>query len=341
MITSLRRGCVLEPNGSCIERGGVLNPAAIRSRDGELLLYPRVVEPGNVSRIGIVRVTEAGGRRAYVRNGFALVPERDYELRAGRDGYGCEDPRVTFVRALDAFVMAYTAYGPRGPRIAVALSQDGLRWERLGLMRFACAGLGDEDDKDGAFFPEPVIAPSGIRSLAFYHRPMRRVEAQSIRIGYVPLRAVLHDRTAMLDVRESVIVLRPGTQAWGTLKVGAGTPPILTDRGWLSVYHGVDAIAHAPETGRRRYAAGIVIHDVDRPHIVRYRSEMPLFVPETDAELRGVVNDVVFPTGIDTRPDAALDELDVYYGMADQRIGLISLRLGVQRIADISTRRAA
>jgi hypothetical protein len=87
MITSLRRGCVLEPNGSCIERGGVLNPAAIRSRDGELLLYPRVVEPGNVSRIGIVRVTEAGGRRAYVRNGFALVPERDYELRAGRDGY--------------------------------------------------------------------------------------------------------------------------------------------------------------------------------------------------------------------------------------------------------------
>jgi beta-1,2-mannobiose phosphorylase / 1,2-beta-oligomannan phosphorylase len=336
-----RHGAIIEANGRPQERGGVLNPAAARARDGELLLYPRVVEPGNISRVGIIRVREDGQRRSYDRYGFALEPEREYELRDGNDGYGCEDPRVTFVPAIDAFVMAYTAFGARGARIAIALSNDGLRWSRIGLMRFERAGLEDDDDKDAAFFPQPVLSPSGVPSLAFYHRPMRRAGVQRIRIGYVPLRSVLRDVRRLLDVRESRIVVEP-EGPWGTMKVGAGTPPVLTDRGWLSIYHGVDAIGGSAGTGRRRYAAGILIHDVERPHIVRYRSPAPIFVPETEAELRGVVNDVVFPTGIDVRPGAPLDEFDVYYGMADERIGLVSLRLDVRRVAARSaTARAA
>ncbi len=35
-----RQGAVLEPDGSAVECGGVLNPAAVRARDGALLLYP-------------------------------------------------------------------------------------------------------------------------------------------------------------------------------------------------------------------------------------------------------------------------------------------------------------
>lgn len=329
-----RQGVVLEPDGSAVECGGVLNPAAVRARDGALLLYPRVVAAGNVSRIGIVRVRERGEYRLYAREGYALEPEREYELRASIEGYGCEDPRVTFVAALDMFVMAYTAFGPRGPRIAIAISHDGLVWQRLGPVQFHKAGLADEDDKDAAFFPEPVLSPSGVPSLAFYHRPMPRTGAQNIRIAYVPLRPVLHDVRRLPDVRESRIVLEPGG-AWGALKVGAGTPPILTDRGWLSVYHGVDAIADVRNGARRRYSAGILIHDAERPHLIRYRSPVPVFVPETDAECRGVVNDVVFPTGIDARPTSPLEEFDVYYGMADERIGLFSLSLNARRVTTL------
>jgi beta-1,2-mannobiose phosphorylase / 1,2-beta-oligomannan phosphorylase len=338
IVPALRRrhGAIIQANGRPEERGGVLNPAAARARDGELLLYPRVVEAGNISRIGLIRVREAGSHRSYVRHGFALEPEREYELRDGSDGYGCEDARVTFVRVLDAYVMAYTAFGEHGPRIAVALSNDGLRWERLGLMRFQHAGLEDDDDKDAAFFPEPVLSPSGVVSLAFYHRPMPRVGPQCIRIGYLPLRSVLRDVRRLLDVRESRIIIEP-EGAWGTLKVGAGTPPVLTDRGWLSIYHGVDPIGGSLSAGRRRYAAGILIHDLERPHVVRYRSPAPLFAPETEAELRGVVNDVVFPTGIDARPGGHRNEFDVYYGMADERVGLISLCLAASRIAELRT----
>jgi predicted GH43/DUF377 family glycosyl hydrolase len=329
---TLRHGTILEPANNAAEAGGILNPAAVRTREGALLLYPRLVATGNVSRIGIVRVLEHGDSRSYVRAGYALEPEWGCELRAGSGGYGCEDPRVTFIAALDSFVMAYTAFGPRGPRVALALSKDGLAWKRLGMVQFHNAGLSDEDDKDAAFFPAPVRSPSGVPSFAFYHRPLPATGSQSIRIAYVPLESVLRDVRNLVHVRESCIVLKPGG-GWGALKVGAGTPPILTDQGWLSVYHGVDASDDSSVGARHRYAAGILIHDAKRPHIIRYRSHAPLIVPETDAERRGVVNDVVFPTGIDHRPKAPADEFDVYYGMGDERIGLVTLSLNAIRMS--------
>jgi len=50
--------------------------------------------------------------------------------------------------------------------------------------------------------------------------------------------------------------------------------------------------------------------------------------PELPAERHGTIANVVFPTGIDRRDDLGLpDRLDVYYGMADHRIGVARLDL--------------
>lgn len=59
--------------------------------------------------------------------------------------------------------MLYVAFGDHGPAIAAAVSSDGLKWHRLGLLRFRDAPFAE---KDAAFFPEPVTSPSGIVSLA-------------------------------------------------------------------------------------------------------------------------------------------------------------------------------
>jgi predicted GH43/DUF377 family glycosyl hydrolase len=93
--------------------------------------------------------------------------------------------------------------------------------------------------------------------------------------------------------------------------------------GWFSLYHAVDAVE---VDGRYAmvYSAGIVVHDIERPHIVLYRSPAPVLAPEHPDEMHGVVNNVVFPTGIDVRGER---ELDVYYGMADARIGRASVTL--------------
>lgn len=339
---SVRRlGTVLEPNGDPSEAEGVLNPACVRAPGGELMLYPRSVAAGNVSRIGLLRNVGTGDAVRFERLGFAFEPAEPYEVRPpGSGGMGCEDPRVTFVPVLNCFVMCYTAFGPPGPRMVFALSTDAYHWERLGLVDFATHGLLAGDDKDGAFFPEPVRSPSGVLSLAFYHRPMKKLstmnghaaiprlldlppsERESTCIAYVPLDAALADVRNLLAPFESAIVMAPDGP-WGRLKTGGGTPPVRIAEGWFSLYHAVDAVE---VDGRYAmvYSAGIVVHDIESPHIVRYRSPAPVLTPEHPDELHGVVNNVVFPTGIDVKGER---EFDVYYGMADARIGRASVTL--------------
>jgi predicted GH43/DUF377 family glycosyl hydrolase len=149
----------------------------------------------------------------------------------------------------------------------------------------------------------------------------------------VPLDAVLADRNNLLRVAESVLVLTPDG-AWGQLKNGGGTPPVRIAEGWLSFFHGVDG--QRDEAGTytgMRYSAGIVVHDYERPHHVLYRSPEPVFYPQTSDELRGMVHNVVFPTAIDVRPDAGPRDYDVYYGMADSRIGRVRVELGASALA--------
>jgi beta-1,2-mannobiose phosphorylase / 1,2-beta-oligomannan phosphorylase len=339
-----RTGLVLEPNGDPSEAEGTLNPACARTRTGELLLYPRDVAQGNISRVGLVRARPLGNGFTFERDGFALEPDAAYELRP-HPGYGCEDPRATFIPVLDQFAMAYTAFGPQGPRIAVALSADGVHWQRVGLLHFDKPGMHIGDDKDAAFFPEPVISPSGVKSLALYHRPMLHLSAvdgraaipliermpfedrESIRIAYIPLEPVLADREKILDVAESVLVMSPDAQ-WGSLKIGAGTPPVRIDEGWMSLFHGVDVVDQDSSKPKLRYSAGVMIHDIERPDKIIYRSPAPILTPESDAELRGIVDNVVFPTGIDPRRDLGERIFDIYYGMADWSIGSARLTLG-------------
>ncbi len=329
-----RSGIVLKPSAT-LGRMGILNPACARLRDNALQLYPRMVAPGNVSRIGSFRALERSDGSLEVEFcGFALEPEAPYEVREGPEGYGCEDPRVSFVRTIDRYVMAYVAFGPRGPEVAVAISEDGLRWKRLGLLQFEGS---DEPfaDKDAAFFPEPVTSPSGVESLAFYHRPtlqlavrdakeaLLAIEAlppsqhEGIAIGYVPLDAVQADINALCVATETHrLTLPPAT--WGTIKVGAGAPPVRIAEGWLSVIHGVDELSHPEDEALLRYCAGVIIHDAQRLDRIVFRSPQPLFVPQAGAELHGAVGHVVFPTGIDRRGER---EFDIYYGMADYEIG--------------------
>ncbi|HEV3156481.1 MAG TPA: hypothetical protein VGZ00_03980 [Candidatus Baltobacteraceae bacterium] len=342
-LTLIRQGVVLEPNGDPTEVEGVFNPGFTRARDGKHLLYPRSVARGNVSRIGLVSIGGSPETPTFTRLGFALEPEAPYEFRSEPGGYGCEDPRITFINALDVYVMAYTAYGPEGPRIAIAVSHDAYDWKRLGLVDFP-ADL-SVIDKDAAFFPEPVLSPSGVLSLGLYHRPMTWTAPpihpctiapialalapsarECIRIGYIPLEPVLGDLRKLLSVSESVIVVEPDTQ-WGRIKVGAGTPPVRISEGWFSLYHAVDVLPTDIEGGYSdmTYSVAAVVHDIERPDVVLYRSPNPIFLPKTPDELHGVVNNVVFPTGIDDLSTTAEHRYDVYYGMADSRVGRMKL----------------
>ena len=347
-IQMKRLGMIMEPEpGNPMEVEGVLNPAAVRGPDGKLYLFPRLVAKGNYSRIGIARVqfNKAGDPVSVERLGIALEPEADYERRPDGSG-GCEDARITFVEPLGHYIMTYTAFSPQGPRIALARSVDLFHWERLGLATFApYQGIEftNVDNKDASIFPASIPNPSLNPELAILHRPLFP--------GTRPEETKHHPTSRELDLdRESIWIsfcpivpkdselIRHGhftshqrlaspVAQWERLKIGGGTPPIHCRHGWLIVYHGVSEMPEpCNEEHQLCYSAGMMVLSREHPRVIRYRSEEPVLSPALPNERIGMIPNVVFPTGIDRRDDLGLpDRFDVYYGMADSRIGVARL----------------
>jgi predicted GH43/DUF377 family glycosyl hydrolase len=114
---------------------------------------------------------------------------------------------------------------------------------------------------------------------------------------------------------------------WEKLKIGGGAPPVLTRHGWLIIYHGVSDVREPGSDGHHLcYSAGVMVLSKEHPRTIRYRSTEPVLTPLLREERHGIVPHVVFPTGIDRRDDLGQpDRIDVYYGMADNRIGVARL----------------
>jgi len=331
-----RLGVIMRPEaGRPHEAWGVLNPGGVRATDGKMHLFPRLIAEGNYSRIGHARVLFDDQTPIDVeRLGVALEPHASYEVNAG--GGGVEDPRVVYVPLLKRFVMAYTAFVPYEPRVALAVSSDLLSWQRLGCLRFEVAA--DEPDlntcgnKDAALFPDVVSDPEGVPSFAILHRPTTRFHfrrhhdgtkvvhppsgdetQEDIYISYIPVKAALADIASLTAVRRHERVMGP-EQPWEIKKVGTGAPPVRQNYGWMLTYHAVSA-----PNGHPRYCMGVAVLDAERPSRVLYRTPAPILEPQEEYERRGLVGEVVFPSATDLRTDGALD---VYYGAADHVIAV-------------------
>jgi predicted GH43/DUF377 family glycosyl hydrolase len=195
-------------------------------------------------------------------------------------------------------------------------------------------------NKDALFFPEPVPDPEGRPAFAMLHRPMWNLSPdssqvglplpagvtdprQSIWVSYVAADSVLADIRALTRLDQHRQVAQP-QQPWEATKIGGGTPPIRIPEGWLIIHHGVTK-GEARPGGRVpvRYVAGAMVLDPQDVTRVVSRSKVPLLEPETKEESQGIVDNVIFPTAIDVREGG---EADVYYGMADFRIGAARLR---------------
>ena len=339
-----RMGIVMTPEeGNPLEAEGVLNPASGRSPDGDLYLLPRMVADGNVSRVGLARVLiEDGVPVGVEREAVVLEPDRGWERGVGNAGV--EDPRTTWIAALGRHVMTYVAYGPLGPRTAVAVSEDLRTWTRLGPALFRYQDDLDTDlnlfhNKDTVFFPEPVTAPDGTESLAVLHRPMWdlgetrpgqgvRLPAgiedarQLIWISYIPLAAVREDLSALTLWGQHRFLAGPEFP-FEELKIGGGPPPVRVPEGWLVLHHGVTGVIDGAFSQQQKvnYAAGALLLDASDPGRVIARTAEPLLAPETDDERSGIVPNVVFPTAIEQIDG----RLFVFYGMADSKIGVALL----------------
>jgi predicted GH43/DUF377 family glycosyl hydrolase len=259
-----------------------------------------------------------------------LIPYSDDASR------GIEDPRIV---AIDGtYFITYTAYNGINALGALVTSKDLLSFERQGIIapKFTfdefkilaeCSNLVHNKyfrhvrhfapqhevylwDKNLVFFPKRIDG-----KLAFLHR---------IRPGIQLV--MVHDLKELTKEFwkhyflhfNAHIVMDPIGEKHESGYIGAGAPPIETAVGWLLIYHGVYDTAEG-----YIYTATAALLDVNNPKKVIARLNKPLFYPEFDYELNGVVNNVVFPTG------TALfgDTLYIYYGAADVSIAVASVSL--------------
>jgi len=68
---------------------------------------------------------------------------------------------------------------------------------------------------------------------------------------------------------------------WERLKIGCGTPPVLTRHGWLVMYHGVSEVEPAAPDAKPnlRYSAGLLMLSEGYPRFIKHRSLEPVLVP--------------------------------------------------------------
>ena len=270
----------------------VFNPGVTRFQ-GKVLLLARVED-----RRGLSHLTKAISDDGVSNWRIDEFPTMDADpLNHPEELWGIEDPRIVRVDELGKWAITYTAYSRGGPLVAMALTDDFVKFDRLGPIM-------PPEDKDAALFPRRING-----KWALIHRPIAAnyVPGAHIWLSYSDDLAHWGDRQVLMHAR------RGGW--WDGDKIGLAAPPLETPEGWLLFYHGVRKTASGSI-----YRMGLALLDLEDPLKVRRRGEEWIFGPTERYEREGDVDDVVFPGGWVVDEKTGL--LKMYYGAADSCIAM-------------------
>jgi len=210
------------------------------------------------------------------------------------------DPRLTVIDGRCYVCLAVdTRHGVRG---GVAVTDDFSHFEIL--------SLSVPDNRNMVLFPERI---NGL-----YARLERPFPVYS-RGGRDRFDIWFSDSPDLRYWGNCQLVLGVEHVPWSNDKIGPGAPPVKTPKGWLTVFHAVDRDNQRGKRGweerwQKRYSAGIMLLDLERPWEVVGMSKEPLMWPETPEEKEGFRNDTIFPGGMILEESG---EVKIYYGAGD------------------------
>lgn len=327
-------GILLGPTELEFENNGVFNPGILQEGNTVHILY-RAVQHGNLSTIGYAKTD--GPLNIVERHQKPLI-SREFEY----EKHGVEDPRIAKID--DTYYILYTAYDGVNTLGALATSKDLKTFKKHGYVTpqinyqeyeklitccdkqglnpkyhqyyrlFAEIGVVSDEkrllrDKDVVLFPRKING-----KFAMLHRIWPGIQIVYFDDWKDLTKAFWEDY--LMNLTDHILLDPKGI--FEVSYIGAGGPPIETDDGWLLIYHGVQETTK----GRTYHAKAALLH-IDKPEIEISRLSYPLFSPTKKWEKKGIVDNVVFPTG------HALfgDDLYVYYGSADTYIGVAKMSL--------------
>lgn len=210
----------------------------------------------------------------------AIAPAHDFQC------YGIEDARIS--RVGERYLMTTCSVSPERHSTTLYSSRDGLDWTFESIVL-------DHQNKDMLIFEGLIdgqywaqTRPLG--DLYFAYPP-----GSGWRAG--PSINLAHSPDALFWKPWHMPGIRPHAATVATARIGGGTPPILTDDGWLTLWHGVE-----PKEIVGIYRTYWSLLDKDDPSIVLRTEHAPVL--EASAELTEpiqdlmYVRDIVFTTGI-------------------------------------------
>jgi beta-1,2-mannobiose phosphorylase / 1,2-beta-oligomannan phosphorylase len=212
--------------------------------------------------------------------------------RLSSQEYGIEDPRIS---AIDGkYFMTTCCASSERHSTMLYVSDDGLEYKNLGIVL-------DHQNKDMLLFEGRInknyfalTRPLG--ECYFAGSPSSEWHpGAAIHLAKSP--DLLHWKPA------DSAFLRARRSGPSNVKIGGGTPPILTKNGWLLLYHGVE---NKGEVGIYR-TFWALLEKNDPLHIIHMEDKIPLL--EANASLTATIKhqlyieDVVFTTGIAEHED--------------------------------------
>jgi predicted GH43/DUF377 family glycosyl hydrolase len=307
-------------NNVAWESNDVFNPAAVIKDNRIYVLYRAEDKSGvgigeRTSRIGLAESSD--GFTMKRRPQPVMYPGNDDQKEFEWNG-GCEDPRVA-VTEDGTYVMFYTQWNKKVPRLGVATSKDLLTWKKHGPVF--------QDAHNGRFFNMASKSASIVTRLVNGRQVVAKINGKYLMYwGEQFVNPATSDDlvnwTPMLNESgELKQLIAPRKGYFDSDLTECGPPAVMTDKGILLLYNGKNS---SGDKGDKRYtantyAAGQVLFDLNDPTKAIERLDIPFFVPTEPFEKSGQ-----YPAGTVFLEGLVYfkNKWFMYYGCADSRVAV-------------------
>ena len=295
----------------------IISPKDIVSSHPEMIDVSSVFNPGGIQFdnkiLLLLRVQNRGRETLTVKatsdDGIHFSIDNQPVIFSGMDNFDeivfhIYDPRITKIENTYFVMAAMDVVGKC--LLGLFTTKDFYSLEFLGIK-------GEEDNRNGVLFPEKING-----KYTSFDRPNKSLVESGVTTG----NAIWYSESDDLIKWESKKLVMEGRLHYWDEYIGAGPPPVKTQKGWLMVYHGI-AMHYQPI-----YQVGVVLLDLNEPWKVISRGRYNVLEPREMWEMVGQVPNVVFPTGLivssvdDNGFAIPSSEIKLYYGAADTHVGL-------------------